>query len=392
MEGGRRRGIYRGSQGKFLFGNGSDDESQVVSGNTLDDRGDGGFNWNGNNYGGRDYDGCDCADSSSTSVTDQNLLPVSRSSSPPAAASSSSGCYIEHPVSKFDTLAGVAIRYGVEVADIRRLNGLVTDNQMFALMSILIPLSGRHLPSCSSDGFHNLSQSSYERTPPPHMQANLFHSFRSLRLKSSQQKEKASLAMSSMQGYHGLSSKDQVAQPDATEMAASGKVSLETYLGTNPSLNRHRKCRSVIMGFINEKGDAADQSTVAESSSGRWVEKPIGRHKRSESNSTATIPEMVLKGDTRTTIGTSGVSSAMAAKGLALRSKTTMSQMALGDLAQTTTSSSSLTSVRRSSSTSSLQDQEAGSLSSIWPSSLSKPIFDGLPKPQASRRNKKALD
>ncbi|KAK4785473.1 hypothetical protein SAY86_002162 [Trapa natans] len=313
MEGGRRRGIYRGSRGKFLFGNGSDDESQVVSGNTLDDRGDGGFNWNGNNYGRRDYDGCDCADSSSTSITDQNLLPVSR-------------------------------------------------------------------------------QSSYERTPPPHMQANLFHSFRSLRLKSSQQKEKASLAMSSMQGYHGLSSKDQVAQPDATEMAASGKVSLETYLGTNPSLNRHRKCRSVIMGFINEKGDAADQSTVAESSSGRWVEKPIGRHKRSESNSTATIPEMVLKGDTRTTIGTSGVSSAMAAKGLALRSKTTMSQMALGDLAQTTTSSSSLTSVRRSSSTSSLQDQEAGSLSSIWPSSLSKPIFDGLPKPQASRRNKKALD
>ncbi|KAK4360208.1 hypothetical protein RND71_019160 [Anisodus tanguticus] len=55
--------------------------------------------------------------------------------------------YIQHPVSKFDTLAGVAIRYGVEVADIKRINGLVSDLQMFALKTLHIPLPGRHPPS-----------------------------------------------------------------------------------------------------------------------------------------------------------------------------------------------------------------------------------------------------
>ncbi|KAG6672614.1 hypothetical protein I3843_16G068700 [Carya illinoinensis] len=55
--------------------------------------------------------------------------------------------YIEHQVSKLDTLAGVAIKYGVEVADIKRINGLATDLQMFALKTLQIPLPGRHPPS-----------------------------------------------------------------------------------------------------------------------------------------------------------------------------------------------------------------------------------------------------
>ncbi|KAJ6760176.1 hypothetical protein OIU79_025112 [Salix purpurea] len=61
--------------------------------------------------------------------------------------SSSNKNYIEHHVSKRDTLAGVAIKYGVEVADVKRLNGLSTDLQMFALKTLLIPLPGRHPPS-----------------------------------------------------------------------------------------------------------------------------------------------------------------------------------------------------------------------------------------------------
>eukprot|EP00268_Persea_americana_P050127 TRINITY_DN542_c0_g1_i1.p1 TRINITY_DN542_c0_g1~~TRINITY_DN542_c0_g1_i1.p1 ORF type:complete len:108 (-),score=18.27 TRINITY_DN542_c0_g1_i1:227-550(-) len=55
--------------------------------------------------------------------------------------------YLEHQVSKMDTLAGLAIKYGVEVADIKRMNGLVTDLQMYALKSLQIPLPGRHPPS-----------------------------------------------------------------------------------------------------------------------------------------------------------------------------------------------------------------------------------------------------
>ncbi|KAJ6419628.1 hypothetical protein OIU84_029695 [Salix udensis] len=82
------------------------------------------------------------------------------SSSPTTATSSAStssnggGGFIEHPVSKLDTLAGVAIKYGVEVADIKKMNGLVTDLQMFALKSLQIPLPGRHPPSSIlSNGF-----------------------------------------------------------------------------------------------------------------------------------------------------------------------------------------------------------------------------------------------
>lgn len=48
-------------------------------------------------------------------------FPISSSSSSPSSSSLIGGAsgggvnYIEHPVSKFDTLAGVAIKYGVEV-------------------------------------------------------------------------------------------------------------------------------------------------------------------------------------------------------------------------------------------------------------------------------------
>lgn len=38
-----------------------------------------------------------------------------------------------------DTLGGFAIKYGVELAEIGRTNGLFTDLQMFALMSLQIP-------------------------------------------------------------------------------------------------------------------------------------------------------------------------------------------------------------------------------------------------------------
>ncbi|XP_039004644.1 lysM and putative peptidoglycan-binding domain-containing protein 3-like [Hibiscus syriacus] len=74
--------------------------------------------------------------------------------------------YIEHSVSRFHTLAGVAIKYGVEVADIKKMNGLVTDIQMFALKTLQIPLPGRHPPSpCFSNDSPTSGQSSGHQTP-----------------------------------------------------------------------------------------------------------------------------------------------------------------------------------------------------------------------------------
>ncbi|KAL1365991.1 hypothetical protein AAHE18_03G328200 [Arachis hypogaea] len=79
--------------------------------------------------------------------------------------------YIEHQVSKLHTLAGVAIKYGVEVADIKRMNGLATDLQIFALKTLKIPLPGRHPPSPSPttsvpNGHAKLGDNSSERRPP----------------------------------------------------------------------------------------------------------------------------------------------------------------------------------------------------------------------------------
>jgi len=42
-------------------------------------------------------------------------------------------------VSRHDTLAGVAVRYGVSPADVRRANGLVSDTCIFARPTLLVP-------------------------------------------------------------------------------------------------------------------------------------------------------------------------------------------------------------------------------------------------------------
>ncbi|KAJ9530275.1 hypothetical protein QJQ45_023562 [Haematococcus lacustris] len=47
--------------------------------------------------------------------------------------------FITHKVSKWDTLAGVAVKYNVSVADIKRANGLLSDSAMYALETIQVP-------------------------------------------------------------------------------------------------------------------------------------------------------------------------------------------------------------------------------------------------------------
>lgn len=47
--------------------------------------------------------------------------------------------YIYHKVSKLDTLAGLAIKYHVTVSDIKRANGILSDNAMFAREHVKIP-------------------------------------------------------------------------------------------------------------------------------------------------------------------------------------------------------------------------------------------------------------
>lgn len=130
---------------------------------------------------------------------DYSVLEKEKKQSLPSSSSPRAG-FITHLISRFDTLSGVAIKYDVEVADIKKMNGLVTDRQMFALKSLRIPLTGRHPPSpCSTNGSDTLRQSSTNITPAHHLPPELFQS---LRLKTSPRI--LSPTMSSLQGYYGL--------------------------------------------------------------------------------------------------------------------------------------------------------------------------------------------
>ncbi|XP_057478650.1 uncharacterized protein LOC130766011 [Actinidia eriantha] len=369
----------------------------------------------------------------SKSPVSSSLLACS--STPPLPPSCSPGggggglSYIEHRVSRMDTLAGVAIKYGVEVADIKRLNGLVTDLQMFALKSLLIPLPGRHPPSpILSNCLDIQGSSSSEETPPRRRRSDLFESFQSLKLNSSSQ-QRVSPAMSKLQGYYGLKTTDQKPASEGFEMAfyrkggshylEDGPFAQPSHL-SNPPLSHHRKSNSVANGFLPENSDLTDDMGVTEARAieyDKWNEKLIRRRQKSEADFSSRTPEMLLKEDN----SSSGGFSAITGKGLALRPKAA-SRTALGVDADANLVNPIITlsfgdslvadginGVRKSSSTSSLQEQESNGISSsIWPTSkwslkpdlqalstaaiITRPIFDGLPKPITGRRNKAALD
>ncbi|XP_077247112.1 uncharacterized protein LOC143886845 isoform X2 [Tasmannia lanceolata] len=323
--------------------------------------------------------------------------------------------YIEHRVSKMDTLAGVAIKYGVEVADIRRMNGLVTDLQMFAHKSLQIPLPGRHPPSpILSNGSLGPGESSIEQTPPRRPHSDLLESFQSLKLKSPQQR--VSPAMSSLQGFYGLTRSKNRGSTEGTEMAVykkGGALYLED-ADLPPTPTRHRKTRSLVNGFLPENGDLSEDlmNSEAYSDPDRSNQKSVQMGQKANASdgygNGYRTPELLLKEDS------GSMFSGITGKGLALRPKSAsrtspavdmdssrLNPIPMGD----SIADSFFSGVRKSSSTSNLQDPESNS--SIWPTSkwaakldlqarttaaIARPIFDGLPKPISGRRNKAALD
>ncbi|KAI5063465.1 hypothetical protein GOP47_0022012 [Adiantum capillus-veneris] len=113
----------------------------------------------------------------------------------------SNGGYIVHQVSKLDTLAGVAIKYGVEVADVKRSNGLVTDFQMFAHKTLRIPVGRRHPVASTSFKPENSSLSGCPlalRNGYIQLDAEKTHE------KKARDKRPLSSAMNLLRGYYGL--------------------------------------------------------------------------------------------------------------------------------------------------------------------------------------------
>ena len=248
--------------------------------------------------------------------------------------------------------------------------------------------------------------------------------------------------MSSLQGYYRLMPEDHRNSPKAFEIAVYGKESAH-YLedgpfsidtpSNPPPASRVGKCRSLANGFRPEKGGEAgdDGMSILEAKEGgeccRWNEKlMIRRRQRSEADFSRT-PEMVLKEDNCNSGGCGNFLS-ITGKGLALRNKggNRTATDASSDAAASAAASivnpnipvgmgdsivtDNFGGVRKSSSTSNLQDQDnnnATGFPSIWPASMwnlkpdlqalstsaiTRPIFDGLPKPITGRRNKAALD
>lgn len=316
----------------------------------------------------------------------------------PLNSVSSLGC-IEHRVSRMDTLAGVAIKYGVEVSDIKRMNGLVSDLQMFAHKSLQIPLPGRHPPS---PVLANCSASDGEQTPHRHPKDGL-DSFQSLKLKPPP-KGKVTAAMTSLQGYYNLTPSRREPLGEGTEMAVY-KTNRTLFLddeslrkhspASDPLLNHHRRTRSFANGFSPDDGNAVVIDLGENNDSERAnSEKFVRRRQKSDADPFSRVPESLVE-------DSGGGFSARTGKGLALRPKA--GSRTDNDVNRVTSNSSGDSSmangflfVRKSSSTSNLQESENGS--SVWPpwnlkpEMISRPIFDGLPKPVNVRRNKTAVD
>ncbi|EEF41465.1 uncharacterized protein LOC8276660 [Ricinus communis] len=338
-----------------------------------------------------------------------NFYPFSSATKEPSSPARRHD-FIEHPVSRMDTLAGVAIKYGVEVADIKKMNGLVTDLQMFALKSLQIPLPGKHPPSSSLSNGHDTSR---KQAPTYRAHSDLFDSFQSLRLNSS--KQEVSPAMTTLQGYYGLKPlTDPMISNFETVDYRKGDCNYQDdiqYLRPSPSLdtplNRHRKSRSLVNGFLEEHNRLADNqhSTEArENNLEKWNEKLVRRRQKSEADFSSIYPETLMREDSCV------VSSPTTGKSLAMRFKAARrTGLPIDTEINSLTDSfmnSAFASVRKSSSTSSLQDQESSSssiraaskwslkpdLQALSTSGITKPMFDGLPKPITSRRNKAALD
>ncbi|KAF3438343.1 hypothetical protein FNV43_RR21105 [Rhamnella rubrinervis] len=312
--------------------------------------------------------------------------------------------YIEHRVSKMDTLAGVAIKYGVEVADIKRMNGLASDLQMFALKTLQIPLPGRHPPSPSlSNGSTPIRDTSAEKSSPHVGQSNLLEPVQSLRLKPP--KKNVSPAMSTLQKYYGLRSSNPRGPAEGTEMAVYKTLSsdflddglLPQALPFSDSTDCHQKSANFTNGFMPENGSVADYVIATEPGDGE-------NEKSDEKSVRRRLKLMLLLAHQK-------------GKNLAMRPKSASRSVLQSDSESGWLSPipvglgdsiipDGMVSVRKSSSTSSLKDQDNNNNASIWPTSrwslksdlqalsnaaITIPIFDGLPKPITGRR-KAALD
>jgi len=308
------------------------------------------------------------------------MLLMSPPSSPPAPVDN----FLQHEVSRMDTLAGIAIKYGVQISDIKRANSLVSDSQMYAHKALLIPLPGRPMPS--SVRLNSSSQRSKRAWAPNNQQnRDIADSLDS----SNSSQQRSSLAMSSLQSYYGLSSQR---GDDSTEMSSYSKgSSLDEALlnSSSPPVRTDRirnledtpNCFSATGGSCGVEGDGATKERQDVS---------VRRRQKVEaetsddliSDSIKMIKSFLPRPIAGTRLNTD-------------RSSPDPVTKSNGSFLQGFKSA-----LRKSPSASSFAETENNTGVSMWSSSrwafnhesFTRPLLDGLPKPAPVRRGKAALD
>ncbi|GLJ32854.1 hypothetical protein SUGI_0661820 [Cryptomeria japonica] len=369
----------------------------------------------------------------SVTPTRSEATSSSETSPSPTAGGASNNNYIEHTVSKLDTLAGIAIKYGVEVSDIKRMNGLMTDLQMFAHKTLHIPLPGRHPPSAALSNNAKTPSSVPSGRPPRYgIHASYCNSIPDIYVPEPKKSDKksVSVAMSLLRGYYGLSPGQRKGN-EGTEMSVyktDNKYCMEGEPSTPPQTYANDGSKDVNrifktsydedllmkfevdftgedstrsktngihnMGFVADAGynetEKTNESSVRRRSKGDGTDYSLGS------------TESVLKQEAGLT-GRGG-------KGLSLRPKSGGKVSLASDTTGATDhpfmvsdphmADAFVVGVRRSSSTPSLQDSgkiSPSRSSTRWvagelTSAVAKPLFEAIPRPSNGRWNKAALD
>ncbi|CAM0952708.1 unnamed protein product [Alopecurus aequalis] len=277
-------------------------------------------------------------------------------STPPASCCSAVD-FLEHEVSRMDTLAGIAIKYGV---------------QMYARKALLIPLPGRPMPS--SVRLNGSGQRSKRAWAPNHQQnRDIADSLDP----SNSSMQRSSLAMSSLQSYYGLSSQR---SDDSSQVA-----------GSEPLLNSSSPPESIQgTGRTCNSEDATNGGIESDGVTRGKQDGSIRRRQKGEADS----PDDLLSDSIKM------IRSFLPRPISSIRLSTDAGSPDPASKSSGSFLDGFKSAVRKSTSMPSFADSENSSGVSMWSSSkwafnhesFTRPLLDGLPKPAPVRGTKAALD
>ncbi|XP_019443263.1 PREDICTED: uncharacterized protein LOC109347706 isoform X2 [Lupinus angustifolius] len=303
----------------------------------------------------------------------------------------------------------------LNVADIKRMNGLASDLQMFALKTLRIPLPGRHPPSPVPSLPNGHAKQGFERRSPPRGKAGMKEPLKSLRHKALE--EEISPAMMILRKYYGLKSSKSRDTFEGMKMAAYISASSDhsgdkwlpkaSPISDFPS-DHYPKSSNPVCDLLTGNDEVPEYvplSEIGNAGGEKSDEKSVRRRPKAEIDSGGGTPERISEE------GNSGGSNGFSSTGKPLSGRTKSASRAvlfpesesgwldsiavgLGDSILTDRFSG----VRKSSSASSLREQEKiNSAATVWPPRWSlKPdlqaAIDGLPIPITCLRGKTAID